>query len=76
MSKTANADRSTSPAASRMARCSALMMGDHHRASHSASRGISIPAYFSSSPSFEAYHCGRSQPAVSMNTAPRSRSRS
>ena len=43
-SKIANADRSTSPHASRMARCSALMIGDHQRASHSASRGISRPA--------------------------------
>ncbi len=59
-----------------MARCSALMIGDHQRDSHSPVRSISRPAYRSSSPEFEPYQFGRSQPAVSMNTAPSSRSRS
>ncbi len=75
-SRTANADRSTSPQASRMARCSALMTGDHQRASHSAVRSISRPSYRPSSSSLQAYQFGRSQPAVSMNTAPSARSRS
>ncbi len=41
ISRTAKADRSTRAQVSRMARCSALMTGDHQRASHSASRSIS-----------------------------------
>ena len=49
-SSTAKADRSTRPQASRMARCSALMTGDHQRDSHSAGRSISRPAYRSSRP--------------------------
>ena len=65
MSRTANADRSTSAAASRMAKCSALMTGDHQRDSHSADRSISRPAYRSSSGSLDAYQNGRSQPTVS-----------
>ncbi len=48
-----------------MARCSALITGDHQRDSHSAVRSISWPAYCSSSPALEAYQNGRSQPAVS-----------
>jgi len=48
-----------------MARCSALMTGDHQRDSHSAWRSISRPAYRSSNVAFEAYQNGRSQPAVS-----------
>ena len=59
-----------------MARCSALMTGDHQRDSHSAGRSISRPAYRSSRFSFEAYQNGLSHPAVSKNTAPRERSRS
>jgi hypothetical protein len=64
-SKTAKADRSTSAQASRMARCSALMTGDHQRDSHSPGRSISWPAYRSSSGEFTSYQNGRSQPAVS-----------
>ena len=64
------------PARSRIARCSALMIGDHQRASHSASRGLIRSAYSSSSGAFDSYHCGRSQPAASKNTAPSSFSRS
>ena len=59
-----------------MARCSALMTGDHQRDSHSAGRSISRPAYRSSSAEFDAYQNGRSQPAVSKKTAPSARSRS
>ncbi len=59
-----------------MARCSALMIGDHQRDSHSALRSISRPAYRSSSAALQAYQFGRSHPAVSMNTAPSSTSRS
>ena len=51
------------PACSRIARCSALMIGDHQRASHSAPRG-STP-YFSTSGALASYHCGRSQPTAS-----------
>ncbi len=58
------------PARSRMARCSALMIGDHQRASHSCSRGITASPYSPSSASLDAYQNGRSQPAVSKNTAP------
>jgi len=55
------------PARSRMARCSALMIGDHQRASHSAWRP-STP-YSSTSPAFDSNHCGRSQPAASKKAA-------
>ncbi len=75
MSKMAKADRSTIPTRSRIARCSALMIGDHQRDSHSASRGMTRSPYSASSFSFEAYQNGRSQPAVSKKTAPSSRSR-
>ena len=50
---------------SRMAKCSALMIGDHQRESHSASRRLMRSPYSSSSPAFDSYHCGRSQPAPS-----------
>ena len=66
MSKMANAERSKMPADSRMARCSALMIGDHQRASHSFGR-VWTP-YFSTRPAFERNHCGRSQPATSKNS--------
>ena len=72
MSKIVNALRSTIPARSRIARCSALMMGDHQRASHSASRRLMRSPYSSTSGALEPYHCGRSQPAASKNTAPSS----
>ena len=62
-SKTQNAVRSKIAARSRMARCSALMIGDHQRESHSASR--SATSNSSTSGPFDAYQCGRSQPAVS-----------
>ena len=75
MSKIVNADRSNSPARSRIARCSALMMGDHQRDSHSAVRRLIRSPNSSSSGAFDSYHCGRSQPAASKNTAPSSRSR-
>ena len=48
-----------------MARCSALITGDHQRDSHSAGRSISRPAYRSSKGALEAYQNGRSQPTVS-----------
>ena len=48
-----------------MARCSALMTGDHQRDSHSAGRSISRPAYRSSRAAFDAYQNGRSHPTVS-----------
>ena len=51
------------------------MIGDHHRASHSASRGMTRSPYSSSSPAFDSYQFGRSHPAVSMNRAPSSFSR-
>ena len=53
------------PARSRMARCSALMIGDHQRASHSASRLVTRSPYSSTSGAFDSYQCGRSQPAAS-----------
>src|ERR1700677_45021 len=62
-SKMANADRSTIAQVSRIARCSALTTGDHQRESHSAVRPSTW--YFSSSPAFDSYQNGRSQPAVS-----------
>ena len=65
MSKTANAEMSIIATRSRIARCSALMIGDHHRDSHSASRGITRSPYSSSNGLFDSYHQGRSQPAVS-----------
>ena len=37
-SKSANGDASTMPARSRSARCSARVIGDHQRASHSCGR--------------------------------------
>ena len=51
------------------------MIGDHQRASHSASRSETRLAYSSSSGLFDSYQCGRSQPAASKNTASSSRSR-
>ena len=65
-SKTAKADRSTSAQASRMARCSALMTGDHQRDSHSAGplhqpARVPVKQRVRSTP----YQNGRSQPAVS-----------
>ena len=47
------------------------MIGDHQRESHSAARGITASPYSPSRDSLEAYQNGRSQPAVSKNTAPR-----
>ncbi len=43
------------PARSRMARCSALMIGDHQRASHSASRRVMRSPYSSSSGALDSY---------------------
>ncbi len=63
------------PTLSRIARCSALVIGDHHRASHSWARGTFACGYFSKSAALEAYHCGRSQPRASKNTAPSASSR-
>ena len=40
MSKIVKAERSKMPARSRIARCSALMIGDHHRDSHSEVRRV------------------------------------
>ena len=51
------------------------MIGDHQRESHSASRRVTRSPYSSTSGAFDSYHCGRSQPAASKNTAPSSRSR-
>ena len=70
MSKTWNAVRSMTPAASRIRRCSALMIGLHQRESHSCSRGITASPYCSSRSAFDSYQCGRSQPAVSKKNAP------
>ena len=70
MSKMQNADRSMTAAASRIRRCSALMIGLHHRESHSCSRGITASPYSSRRPALDSYQNGRSQPAVSKNTAP------
>ena len=70
MSKMQNADRSITAAASRMRRCSALMIGLHQRASHSCSRGITASPYSSRRPALDSYQNGRSQPAVSKKTAP------
>ena len=74
-SKIANADRSTIPARSRIARCSALMIGDHQRLSHSCSRGITASPYSPSRASLDAYQNGRSQPTVSKNSARAARAR-
>ena len=64
------------PARSRIARCSALMIGDHQRASHSAlAAGDRASPYFASSGALDSYQCGRSQPAVSKKTAPSASSR-
>ncbi len=67
MSKIANEERSKMPADSRMARCSALMMGLHQRASHSLGRACT--PYVSTSGALQPYHCARSQPASSKNSA-------
>ena len=75
-SKIANALRSIIAARSRIARCSALMIGDHQRDSHSASRFVTLSPYSSSNPAFDSYQFGRSHPAPSTNTALSSRSRS
>ena len=48
------------PTRSRMARCSALLIGDHQRASHSAGR--SSTPYSSTSAALDVYQCGRSHP--------------
>ena len=45
MSRIWNAVRSMTPAASRIRRCSALMIGLHQRESHSCSRGITASPY-------------------------------
>ena len=58
------------PAASRIRRCSALMIGLHQRESHSCSRGITASPYCSTRPALDSYQSGRSQPAVSKKTAP------
>src|SRR3981081_3159249 len=71
MSKIVKAERSKIPARSRMARCSALMIGDHQRASHSALRRVTRSPNSSSRSALDSYHCGRSQPAASKKTAPR-----
>ena len=47
------------PTFSRRARCSASMIGDHQRLSHSVSR--SAMPYFSTSGALCSYHWGRSQ---------------
>ena len=65
MSKIENAVRSITPAFSRIARCSALMIGLHQRESHSCSRGITASPYFSTRSALDSYHQGRSQPTVS-----------
>ena len=49
------------------------MIGDHQRESHSAARPLT--PYSSTSFAFDSYQCGRSQPAVSKNTAPSACSR-
>ena len=76
MSKIANAERSTTPARSRIARCSALMIGDHQRESHSASRGMTASPNSSSNGRLASYQKGRSQPAASKNSAPSATCRS
>ena len=58
------------PAVSRIRRCSALMIGDHQRASHSCSRGITRSPYSATRAALDSYQNGRSQPAASKNTAP------
>ena len=74
-SNSLKAVRSTMPTLSRMARCSALVMGLHQRASHSCWRGWQASGYFSIRPALLSYHCGRSQPRASKNTAPNASSR-
>src|SRR5213592_1615368 len=61
MSNSENAETSIIATRSRIARCSALMIGDHQRDSHSASRGITRSPYSSTSPAFESYHQGRAE---------------
>src|SRR5476651_2589363 len=75
MSKIVKAERSKIPARSRMERCSALMIGDHQRLSHSAERRVTLSPNSSSKGALESYHWGRSQPAASKKVAPSSRSR-
>ncbi len=58
MSKIANGVRSIIPAVSRICRCSALMIGDHQRESHSAVRGITASPNFSTSGAFTSYQNG------------------
>ncbi len=65
MSKIVKAERSKMPARSRIARCSALMIGDHQRDSHSAGRCVIRSPNSSSSEAFDSYQNGRSQPAAS-----------
>ena len=54
-SKTAKAERSTIPTRSLIARCSALMIGDHQRASHSLGRLRTRCPYSSSNLPFDSY---------------------
>ena len=75
MSKIVKADRSNIPARSRIARCSALMIGDHQRDSHSAVRRVIRSPNSSSKEAFDSYQNGRSQPAASKKNACSSRSR-
>ncbi len=51
------------------------MIGDHQRASHSAARCVTRPAYSSSRGAFDSYQFGRSHPAVSKKEAPSATSR-
>ena len=46
------------------------MIGDHQRASHSFSRGITRSPYSSSRSALDSYQYGRSQPTASKNIAP------
>src|ERR1700686_843025 len=64
MSKTANADRSTMPTRSRIARCSALMIGDHQRESHSYRPGITRSPHSSSTGLLGAYQSRHAPLAV------------
>ena len=74
-SNSLNAVRSTMPTDSRICMCSALVIGDHQRASHSCSRGAHTSGNLSTSFAFDANHCGRSQPRASKNVAPSASSR-
>ena len=56
MSKIVKAERSKMPARSRIARCSALMIGDHQRDSHSAVRRVTRSPNSSSSEALDSYH--------------------